>query len=399
MAEVDAAGSPAATTNGALVRLVGTHLLAVIAEYAAIVGVLVYAFERGGAGTTGLASLAVLTPTLVGGADRRGAHAQRGARSVVRRWGLAAQAAGYGAAAVAAAADASVWLVVAAVVVSLGRGQHPPTDRCGAAARGRAHQPGADRRQPLDSRTASAPARWSARSCRPGSWPSAAPSAVLAGCAAVAAAGPARLGAAGRPGPAGRGRRPQLAARAAGRRCRRHRPGAPVGRRPPRRVPRPLRHPRRPRRAPRRPGLRRARPESVRCGLAQRPRRRRRGGQRRGGDGGRPPDPAGPVAGRRAGHVGAASASRSAPSTSLAVAVVALPLLGLVPRWSTASGRMLLQRSADPRRSAGVFALVEFVGGIGLLLGSGLAQLLVAVADVEVAFFGVGGAARWRSWS
>jgi hypothetical protein len=36
-------------------------------------------------------------------------------------------------------------------------------------------------------------------------------------------------------------------------------------------------------------------------------------------------------------------------------------------------GRILLQRSADPRQLGSVFVLVELVGGVGLLVGSGLA--------------------------
>ena len=56
-------GVRAAAANPRVVRLLLTHLLAVIAEYAVVVGVLVYAFERGGSGTTGLSSLAILLPT------------------------------------------------------------------------------------------------------------------------------------------------------------------------------------------------------------------------------------------------------------------------------------------------------------------------------------------------
>src|SRR4051794_30353211 len=83
-----------AIANRPLVRLVAAHLLAVVAEYASIVGVLVYAFERGGSTVTGLASLALLAPTLFG-APIAAAMAGRYRPHVVRTGGLAIQAAGY----------------------------------------------------------------------------------------------------------------------------------------------------------------------------------------------------------------------------------------------------------------------------------------------------------------
>jgi hypothetical protein len=77
-------------------------------------------------------------------------------------------------------------------------------------------------------------------------------------------------------------------------------------------------------------------------------------------------------------------------ATSLPVTVVVLPLLGLCAALFDGISRMLLQRSAEPQALASLFALIELVGGIGLLLGSGLAQVVVAVADVHVAFGALG---------
>ena len=85
-------------SNRPLVRLVAAHLLAVIAEYGAVVAVLVYAFEAGGARTTGFASVAILAPTLVG-APIAAVVTNELRPQVVRRRGLAVQAAGYGLAA------------------------------------------------------------------------------------------------------------------------------------------------------------------------------------------------------------------------------------------------------------------------------------------------------------
>lgn len=77
-------------------------------------------------------------------------------------------------------------------------------------------------------------------------------------------------------------------------------------------------------------------------------------------------------------------------ATTLPVALVALPLLGLGASLIDGLGRMLLQRSADPRQLGSVFALIELVGGVGLILGSLLAQILVAIGDVHLALYGLG---------
>jgi hypothetical protein len=76
-------------------------------------------------------------------------------------------------------------------------------------------------------------------------------------------------------------------------------------------------------------------------------------------------------------------------ATELAVALVVLPVLGLTSYLIYVLGTMLLQRSADPRVLGSLFAMIELVGGVGLLLGSGLAQALIAVGDVDLALIGL----------
>lgn len=97
--------------NPQLRRLVAAHVVAVVVEYAVVVAVLVDAYERGGAGATGVTSLAILLPYVVGAP--LAAYLTGTARATtVRHAGLAVQALGYGLAAVAAASDAPAPLVV-----------------------------------------------------------------------------------------------------------------------------------------------------------------------------------------------------------------------------------------------------------------------------------------------
>jgi MFS family permease len=96
-----------------------------------------------------------------------------------------------------------------------------------------------------------------------------------------------------------------------------------------------------------------------------------------------------------------------AAATQLGVAIVVLPVLGVTSALLYGLGTILLQRSADPRVLGSMVALIELVGGFGLLVGSGLAQLLIAVGDVQVALVGmaitlgvvlvVAGPAAWRA--
>jgi hypothetical protein len=79
-------------------------------------------------------------------------------------------------------------------------------------------------------------------------------------------------------------------------------------------------------------------------------------------------------------------------STTAAVAtIVALPVIGVSASMLDNLGRILLQRSADPRLLGPVFSLVELVGGFGMLAGSALAQVLVAVRGIDAALIGIGG--------
>ncbi len=103
--------------NGDVRRSIVSHALATIAEWAALIGVLVYAFDHGGARAAGYASLASLAPyTLLSSAT---AHlAQRHPPAFVRLWALAAQTGGYGIAAACALARWPSAIVVAGAMLA-----------------------------------------------------------------------------------------------------------------------------------------------------------------------------------------------------------------------------------------------------------------------------------------
>ncbi|MGI9051833.1 MAG: cyclic nucleotide-binding domain-containing protein [Ilumatobacteraceae bacterium] len=100
--------------------------------------------------------------------------------------------------------------------------------------------------------------------------------------------------------------------------------------------------------------------------------------------------------------------SRLAPTLAVAIAVVALatavlglvttalvaflllPVMGFSRSLLDLMGRMLLQRSVAPSALAGVFGLLELLAGLGMLLGSVVTQVLIALASVEVALVGIG---------
>ena len=161
-------GTVSVLSNRPLVRLVAAHLLAVVAEYGAVVAVLVYAFEAGGARTTGFASVAILTPdarrrTDRGGADERApaaggppARPGRAGGRLRRRRGRRGGRAPGGA---RGGGDGG----------RPRRGQHAPAHRCGAAAQRRARRAASSRPATCGSRTASAsarsPGRWSRPPC------------------------------------------------------------------------------------------------------------------------------------------------------------------------------------------------------------------------------------------
>ncbi|MEP7203144.1 MAG: cyclic nucleotide-binding domain-containing protein [Ilumatobacteraceae bacterium] len=103
--------------NGALVRFAAANLLALAAEWAFFVGALVYAFDKGGARTAGLASLALLVPTAIA-APTAGAMAHRKRPQRVRLAALGGQTLALGAASVAAFADSPAAVVVGCCAVA-----------------------------------------------------------------------------------------------------------------------------------------------------------------------------------------------------------------------------------------------------------------------------------------
>lgn len=109
----------AALHNRDLIR----HLLglqfAVMAEWAVFLGVLVYAFDKGGSGAVGTASIAMLVPT-VAIAPFAGTLPERYRPQRVRVGGIVLQGIGYGVGAGLAFADAHYVLVLGAVTVGLG---------------------------------------------------------------------------------------------------------------------------------------------------------------------------------------------------------------------------------------------------------------------------------------
>jgi CRP-like cAMP-binding protein/MFS family permease len=76
--------------------------------------------------------------------------------------------------------------------------------------------------------------------------------------------------------------------------------------------------------------------------------------------------------------------------TEAAVAFVVLPLIGVCLSSMENLSRMLLQRSTDPRSLGPLFACLGLVSGIAQVAGVGVAQGLLAVADLDVALIGTG---------
>ena len=105
-------------TNPALRRLVVAHLAAVVAEWAAVIAVLVQVFDRSGTRATGFASIGILLAALVV-APFSGLLVDRHRPQRVRLVGLILQTVGYGVAAVAAFTDLATIVIVAAATVAL----------------------------------------------------------------------------------------------------------------------------------------------------------------------------------------------------------------------------------------------------------------------------------------
>lgn len=77
---------------------------------------------------------------------------------------------------------------------------------------------------------------------------------------------------------------------------------------------------------------------------------------------------------------------------STPVVVVVLPLIGICLSSMDNLSRILLQRSTDPRHLGPMFACVGLVAGAGQLLGSVIAQVAVAVGGPHAALLATGGA-------
>ena len=105
--------------NARMHRFVLAHLLTVVGEWAAIVGILVHAYRWGGSSAVGFVALAVHVPTLVFAPLAAHLTARHRAHSV-RLAGFAVQAVALAGAAIAAALDLPSPAVAALVVLGLG---------------------------------------------------------------------------------------------------------------------------------------------------------------------------------------------------------------------------------------------------------------------------------------
>lgn len=112
------AGTAPVARNHQLQRYVVSHLLSVIAEWASLIGLLVFTFDRSGARAAGLASLSALAPYLLLSASTASV-AQSRPPARVRLVALLAQLVGYGAAGVCALADGPVVIAVAATALAV----------------------------------------------------------------------------------------------------------------------------------------------------------------------------------------------------------------------------------------------------------------------------------------
>lgn len=78
-------------------------------------------------------------------------------------------------------------------------------------------------------------------------------------------------------------------------------------------------------------------------------------------------------------------------SVSIVAACVVLPIAGFGRSLTCLLGRVLMQRSAPPSALPVLFGAIETTSGVGLLIGSLMTQLLIATSGVEAALFAVGG--------
>ena len=92
-------------------QFVASHALGLIAEWGALIGLLVYAFEHSGHRAVGIASFVSLVPYVLL-ASTTARLAQRHPPAIVRTIGLATQGIGFSSAGAVAVANGPLWLVV-----------------------------------------------------------------------------------------------------------------------------------------------------------------------------------------------------------------------------------------------------------------------------------------------
>jgi hypothetical protein len=73
---------------------------------------------------------------------------------------------------------------------------------------------------------------------------------------------------------------------------------------------------------------------------------------------------------------------------TLATALILLPVVGFGESLLNLTSRMLLQRSTPPEATAGVFAAIELLMGVGMIAGSLGTQLLIAAGGADTALIG-----------
>jgi hypothetical protein len=74
----------------------------------------------------------------------------------------------------------------------------------------------------------------------------------------------------------------------------------------------------------------------------------------------------------------------------LTTALVLIPIIGFGGSLLNLTSRMLLQRATPPEATAGIFAALELLIGVGMVLGSLITQLLIGVGGVDTALIGLG---------
>jgi MFS family permease len=75
---------------------------------------------------------------------------------------------------------------------------------------------------------------------------------------------------------------------------------------------------------------------------------------------------------------------------TLATALVLLAIAGFSRSLLDLTSRMLLQRATPPDSLAAIFGAIELLAGIGMVIGSIMAQVLIAVGGVDAALIGLG---------